>query len=244
MLVHTITSYLAAHRRLVVPQLGTFAVKEPGRSIVFTELLRQDDGVLRGLLVAGGMSPLEAAGTVDRFVFEARHAVSTAGRCELDGLGVLLAGPGGMMVFEYAPGTAARPVGAPAAQGSGGRDARSVRPETTPAASSPAPAADAAPHVTPSSRLNPEPCVRGLRYGRPEKTTDAFTYVNRTPRRGFDKLLLLAIVAAVIALAAIAYGYYRQAVDGGGLPFFGSGTEQPAPEAPGDEPTDNPLTEQ
>ena len=99
------------------------------------------------------------------------------------------------------------------------------------------------PHLTPSSRLNPEPCVRGLRYGRPEKTTDAFTYVNRTPRRGFDKLLLLAIVAAVIALAAIAYGYYRQAVDGG-LPFFGSDTEQPAPEAPGDEPTDNPLTEQ
>ncbi len=129
-----------------------------------------------------------------------------------------------------------------------------MRPETTPAASSPAPAADAAPHgesapagephLTPSSRLNPEPCVRGLRYGRPEKTPDAFTYVNRTPRRGFDKLLLLAIVAAVIALAAIAYGYYRQAVDGGGLPFFGSDTEQPAPEAPGDEPTDNPLTEQ
>ena len=239
MLVHTITSYLAAHRRLVVPQLGTFAVKEPGRSIVFTELLRQDDGVLRGLLVAGGMSPLEAAGTVDRFVFEARHAVSTAGRCELDGLGVLLAGPGGTMVFEYAPGTAARPVGAPAAQGAGGRDARSVRPAPH---GEGAPAGE--PHLTPSSRLNPEPCVRGLRYGRPEKTTDAFTYVNRTPRRGFDKLLLLAIVAAVIALAAIAYGYYRQAVDGGGLPFFGSDTEQPAPEAPGDEPTDNPLTEQ
>lgn len=59
MLIHTLIQYLESHRRLVVPQLGTFIVKEPGRSVVFSELLKRDDGVLRGLLRAGGMGELE-----------------------------------------------------------------------------------------------------------------------------------------------------------------------------------------
>ena len=46
MLVQTISQYLGSHKRLVVPQLGTFIVKEPGVSIVFSELLKRDDGVL------------------------------------------------------------------------------------------------------------------------------------------------------------------------------------------------------
>ena len=50
MLVQTISQYLGSHKRLVVPQLGTFIVKEPGVSIVFSELLKRDDGVLCGLL--------------------------------------------------------------------------------------------------------------------------------------------------------------------------------------------------
>ena len=68
MLIHTLIQYLESHRRLVVPQLGTFIVKEPGRSVVFSELLKRDDGVLRGLLRAGGMGELEAAGEIDRVV--------------------------------------------------------------------------------------------------------------------------------------------------------------------------------
>ncbi len=54
MLIHTLTQYLESHKRLVVPQLGAFIVKEPERSIVFSELLKRDDGVLRGLLRPGG----------------------------------------------------------------------------------------------------------------------------------------------------------------------------------------------
>ncbi len=75
MLIHTISQYLESHKRLVVPQLGTFIVKEPGVSIVFSELLKRDDGTLRRLLIGGGLSELEAAGEIDRFVFEVRHAV-------------------------------------------------------------------------------------------------------------------------------------------------------------------------
>mgnify|MGYP007096171782 CR=1 FL=1 len=41
-MVQTISQYLGSHKRLVVPQLGTFIVKEPERSIVFSELLKRD----------------------------------------------------------------------------------------------------------------------------------------------------------------------------------------------------------
>lgn len=75
-----ITNYLTQHRRLVVPQLGTFVVKVPEGGVVFSELLRRDDGILRGLLVQqGGMNDLEAAGAIDRFVFEVRHALEHEG---------------------------------------------------------------------------------------------------------------------------------------------------------------------
>ena len=99
MLIHTLIQYLESHRRLVVPQLGTFIVKEPGRSVVFSELLKRDDGVLRGLLRAEGMGELEAAGEIDRFVFEIRHAVEHGSEYRLEGFGVMKPGPNATIAF-------------------------------------------------------------------------------------------------------------------------------------------------
>lgn len=103
MLIHTLIQYLESHRRLVVPQLGTFIVKEPGRSVVFSELLKRDDGVLRGLLRAEGMGELEAAGEIDRFVFEIRHAVEHGSEYRLEGFGVMKPGPNATIAFVYEP---------------------------------------------------------------------------------------------------------------------------------------------
>ena len=96
-----ITNYLTQHRRLVVPQLGTFIVKVPEGGVVFSELLRRDDGILRGLLVQqGGMNDLEAAGAIDRFVFEVRHALEHEGAYAIEGFGRLTLSPGGAIVFH------------------------------------------------------------------------------------------------------------------------------------------------
>ena len=57
-----IAEFLRTHKRLVVPQLGAFIVKAPGGEILFSELFKRDDGVLRGLLTAAGASEIEAAG--------------------------------------------------------------------------------------------------------------------------------------------------------------------------------------
>ena len=70
----------------------------------------------------------------------------------------------------------------------------------------------AEPHVSPSAKMNPDPSVRGLRYGKPHKNTDACRYVDRVPRRrGADWFIWIAIIAAVIAAGAIAFGYWRDA---------------------------------
>ena len=80
-----------------MPQLGTFIVKVPEGGVVFSELLRRDDGILRGLLVQqGGMNDLEAAGAIDRFVFEVRHALEHEGAYAIEGFGRLTLSPGGL----------------------------------------------------------------------------------------------------------------------------------------------------
>ncbi len=95
--VRSIIAYLAQERRLVIPQLGTFLVKEapggasdaglrdgvpgeglqgraaepPAREIVFSAYWQDDDGVLRRVLRSDhGLSEIEAAGLIDRFVYE------------------------------------------------------------------------------------------------------------------------------------------------------------------------------
>lgn len=77
-----------------MPQLGTFVVKVPEGGVVFSELLKRDDGILRGLLVQqGGMNDLEAAGAIDRFVFEVRHALEHEGAYAIEGFGRLTLSP-------------------------------------------------------------------------------------------------------------------------------------------------------
>ena len=61
------------------------------------------------------------------------------------------------------------------------------------------------PRVSPSAKMNPDPSVRGLRYGKPPKTTAAYSYVDRPPRR--------RRAARFIWVAAIAFGYLREAND-------------------------------
>ena len=167
MLIHTLTQYLESHKRLVVHQLGTFIVKEPGRSVVFSELLKRDDGVLRGLLRAGGLGELEAAGEIDRFVFEIRHAVEHGSEYSLEGFGVMKPGPNATIAFVYEP----RPAAESPAEEPAGRKRPTLQPEKVAEAVK---TAFAEPRVSASAKMNPDPSVRGLRYGKPPKSTDAY----------------------------------------------------------------------
>lgn len=225
-LIAVLTQYLESHKRLVIPQLGTFIVKEPGRSILFSELLKRDDGVLRGLLRERGLNDLEAAGEIDRLVFEVRHAVEHGGEYRLEGFGTLGPGPNGTIAFHYDPqplhpATAAGDAAVAPAESAATADEESAVAESGPASrnsrlhservAEAVRTAFTEPHVSRSAKMNPDPSVRGLRYGKPPKNTDAYTYVDRAPRRRADWFIWIGVFVAILALGAIAYGLWNDA---------------------------------
>lgn len=100
LLTNIIGEYLKHNKRLVVLKLGTFIVKAQGGAILFSDLMRNDDGVLRSLLMAYGMKELEANGLIDRLVFEVRHATSRGESYTIEGLGDFTQGPNNTLTFR------------------------------------------------------------------------------------------------------------------------------------------------
>lgn len=178
MVVDVINEYLKSNRRLVIPSFGAFVTKEDGQ-IIFSELLKKDDGILRGLLVAKGMREIEAAGKIDRFVFEIRHALMQVGACPVADFGTFYRTAEGVVTFD-----ATKPILEPipaVAEPAADVVPAAVTPTPTPA---PAPAAMGGPSSTPTSR-------------RPRRKS-----------RGGGFAMIVAIIAIVAALAALAYGIY------------------------------------
>ena len=270
MLIRIIAQYLESHRRLVIPQMGAFIVKEPGTSVLFSELLKRDDGVLASLLKAQGVNEMVAAGEIDRFVFEVRHAIQQGREFPLEGLGVLKGGPNGTIAFVYAPSTglaAATP--APDA-GWPGLSARQPAVPTQSFTASEAPA----PQPEAPTKLEPQPSAKiaagvSSLYGEPRptasapspvqpgqhkiassapsrfqlaskklKSDDLFadSYYGRLPRRPAieqtvsvkkrsDHFIWIALIAALIALGAIAFGQWCDSFNSEGEEIY---FEQPA----------------
>lgn len=96
-----ILEYLGSNRRLIVPGLGAFMVKDTGER-VFSDLLRNDDGVLTSLL-CNEMNDMEAAVTIDRFIFEVRHELEQYGYCRLGEVGTLRIEPENGVLRLYPP---------------------------------------------------------------------------------------------------------------------------------------------
>ena len=204
MLIHTPDTISESHRRLVVPQLGTFIVKGAGpeRRLFGTAQARRRRAA--GLLRAEGMGELEAAGEIDRFVFEIRHAVEHGSEYRLEGFGVMKPGPNATIAFVYEPQPASE---SPAQEPAAGKR-QPLQPEKVAEAVK---TAFTEPRVSTSAKMNPDPSVRGLRYGKPPKNTDAYRYVDRVPRRRADRFIWIAVIAALLAVAAIAFGLWRDA---------------------------------
>lgn len=94
-----IIKYLQDNRRLVIPKFGAFIVKDDNQTVIFSELLRGDDGVLRGLIKSHGVGDIEAAGVIDRFVFEVRHTLDRNMPYKIGNWGTLRRDEKGKVVF-------------------------------------------------------------------------------------------------------------------------------------------------
>lgn len=101
LIANILTEYLKHNKRIVVPNLGVFIVKLPDNVIRFSELMRNDDGTLRSLLMASGMSEIEASGKIDRFVFEVRHAIKQGREFGIKGLGIFSSGENNTILFKH-----------------------------------------------------------------------------------------------------------------------------------------------
>ena len=99
LITNIIIEYLKHNKRLCVPKLGTFIVKQSSGEIIFSDLMRNDDGVLRALLMSAGINELAANGMIDRFVFEVRHGVSTNGKMAIESLGEFSADKNNTITF-------------------------------------------------------------------------------------------------------------------------------------------------
>lgn len=101
LITNILSEYLKHNKRLVVPKLGAFIVKQSSGVIRFTELIRNDDGILRSLLMAYGVKELEASGMIDRFVFEIRHAINQGETYSIEGLGEFSPGDNNTINFQH-----------------------------------------------------------------------------------------------------------------------------------------------
>lgn len=155
-------------------------VKESGERI-FSNLLNTDDGVLASLLRARGLSEMETAVTIDRFIFEVRHELEEYGYCRLGEIGTLRCEPATKVLRLYPPVQGELPKQTPYVPKSlETRDGVSGTNETN--------GTNGQNTITPNTSNAPKTPAK--------------------PRKKFDLVMVVAIVILVAALAAIAYGWY------------------------------------
>lgn len=236
MIIELISKYLQTNKRLVVPKLGAFIVKEATQSILFSNLIKGDDGVLRGLLVSEGVLEIEAAATIDRFVFEVKDRLEKDGKCSLKGFGELRTGANGTLAFAYNPA-----IGGDVLDGNIDSRVAEATPIATHSTAKPQPKQEPAPieedvqiEVVPrkpqikaeqrvdavqpatsrksdAERLprSQEEYVKGLRYGKGRKVvTGREGATSRKSSKG-DMIIKVAIAAAVVAILALCYGFWN-----------------------------------
>lgn len=173
-----IIKYLQENRRLVIPKLGAFIVKDDNQTVVFSELLRSDDGVLRGLIKGHGVGDIEAAGVIDRFVFEVRHTLDRNMPYKIGNWGTLRRDDKGKIIFMSFRTQLQQP---PVQQ--------RPRPVFAPTAAT-APVAE--------NRTESIPAT--------EKESPAENTTKQPTRRKPDIFMIVAVVVSVLAVCAILYG--------------------------------------
>lgn len=184
--VEVISEYLRANRRLVVPAFGAFMVKESGER-VFSDLLRNDDGVLTLLLRNRGLNEMEAAVTIDRFIFEMRHDLEMYGYYRLGEVGTLRVEPDTKVLRLYPPVQGEMPKAKPYIPQPVVEERAAVVAEVRIPTAPTAPKTISTPNA-PKAAATPKKSVK--------------------PRKRLDFVMVVAIVIVLAAVVAIGYGWY------------------------------------
>ncbi len=99
-IANVIYEYLESNRRITVPMLGTFLTKGSRDTLLFSEFMKSDDGVLQSLLVEEqGLSDADAIGAIEAFVSDIRSALESGRSYEVLAMGRFLS-VDGRLLFE------------------------------------------------------------------------------------------------------------------------------------------------
>ena len=209
--VEVIERYLQQHRRLVVPAFGAFVVKDTGERI-FSDLLNSDDGVLVSLLRDMGLNEMEAAVMVDRFIFEVRYELDQYGYCRLGEVGTLRVEPDTKILRLYPPVSGEMPKQIPYIPKPIVDEEPIV--EETPKVEEQVAAQQQTPQseitTSPSKPQQQEP-QQESQQPKPQQQEPKSPQPRKPkakPRKGFDFVVVIAVVIVLAALAAIGYGWY------------------------------------
>ena len=198
-----IVEYLRSNRRLVIPNFGAFMAKESGERI-FSGLLRTDDGVLSSLLKARGLNEMEAAITIDRFIFEVRHELEQYGYCRLGEVGTLRIEPETKALRLYPPVHGELPKQTPyVPKIDERRETKDERQETK----------DERQETKDESKSVGSESVGGESVGGEKETPNASNASNapiapKKPRKKVDFVMVVAVIILLVALLGIGYGWY------------------------------------
>ena len=211
--VEVIAEHLLSNRRLVVPAFGAFMVKESGERL-FSDLLRTDDGVLASLLRERGLNEMEAAVTIDRFIFEVRHELEQCGYCRLGDVGTLRVEPetGAFRLYPSVYGEAW-----PTPTTAASEPIVAEEPVVEPELEMVEPEVEEPEVEEPESEVAYEPEVQEV----PEEELEPEVQPMPKPKRkakkgsrkGVDWVIVLAVIALAVALAGVAYGWYVSTLD-------------------------------
>lgn len=190
MVVEVISNHLLSNRKLVVPTLGAFIVKESGDR-VFSDLLREDDGVLTSLLRERGLNEMEAAITLERFIFEVRHELELYGYYRLGELGTLRVEPDTKVLRLY-----------PAVQ-----PTQEVTHVHTPYVPEPSVSVEPEQESESVSTETFETQTEVVK-NEPEESVTPRRNTNKSQKKGVDILLVLVIAIIVVILLMVGYGAY------------------------------------
>ena len=217
-----IAQYIANETRLIIPEVGTLIRRKESGEIVFMEMLKKNDGVLSGLIVNTlDVSPSKSAEILKRYTADIQKQLTSSKKFILDGVGVLLVRPEGGIDFSFNPfaqsipeptrATEEEPTVAKVETVEDKTASKAVVTEekTAPEAKEPEPVAKPAPAAKPAApkptvKPTPKPAVKA--YDEDEAPRKP-RISGRRQRVKIDGLTIVAIVAVIMALITLVWGF-------------------------------------
>lgn len=214
-----ISGYLKNNKRIVIPELGAFLRKSADQSIVFIPFLNQEDGVLSNLIAENlGIEPTNAQQLIKKYTESIKSTLSTKGEFLFEGIGMLRLDHNGSIFLDTNTKNSDTP--------ESGETVQSATPTSTQVE---IPQVDKPQTVEPTTQGEDQQEIE--QYGgifsisatqpeieSPKMTRKVPTPINREtvysvdaesdkPKKKVDMFLVFAIIAAIVAILSIVYGY-------------------------------------